>query len=194
MNAFATDARVIVIGYGNPLRSDDGVGWVAAQRLGERVDSERIVTLGVHQLVPELAQSISRFDRVIFIDAAMNQPAGYLSCRSVEPIDASRLMAHHLSPEALLAMSKRLFGKRPQAHLITVGGQNFAHGDELSPTVERAASGSSGIWKRPFPEHSPMHELLSKKAPALPHGLVGCAKELLRWLPMLWVDPVIFRA
>jgi len=138
MNAFATNARVMVIGYGNPLRGDDGVGWAAAQRLAERVDSDRIVTLGVHQLTPELAQTISRFDRVIFIDAAVNQPAGYLNCRSVEPIDASRVMVHHLSPEALLAMSKRLFDKRPQAHLITVGGENFDHGDTLSPAVERA--------------------------------------------------------
>jgi len=138
MNAIATDARVMVIGYGNPLRGDDGVGWVAAQRLGERVQSEQITSIGVHQLTPELAETISKVDRVIFIDAAVNQPAGYLSYRSVEPVNAGRLMAHHLSPEALLAMSKRLFGRCPQAHLITVGGECFEHRDDLSPAVERA--------------------------------------------------------
>jgi hydrogenase maturation protease len=138
MNATETDVRILVIGYGNPLRGDDGVGWIAAQRLADRVDPDRVGTMAVHQLMPELAETISRVDRVIFIDAAANQPAGYLSCRVVEPGESNRLMAHHLSPEGLLALSRRLFARCPQAHLLTVGGADFGHREDLSPAVERA--------------------------------------------------------
>ena len=138
MNGSDNDAHTLVIGYGNPLRGDDGVGWVAAQRLAERVDPAHVAAMGVHQLMPELAETISRVDRVIFIDAAVNQPPGYLSSRIVEPGDANRLMAHHLSPEGLLALSLRLFHRCPKAHLLTVGGENFDHRDDISPAVDRA--------------------------------------------------------
>jgi hydrogenase maturation protease len=140
MNATATSARILVIGYGNPLRGDDGVGWAVAQRLSDRMISDHVGTMGVHQLTPEFAETISRVDRVIFVDAAVNQPGGYLSCRSVEPIESPRLMTHSLSPEGLLALSRRLFGKCPQAHLMTVGGECFDHRDELSPVVDRACN------------------------------------------------------
>ena len=138
MNATETDVRVLVIGYGNPLRGDDGVGWAAAQKLADRVDPDRVGTMGVHQLTPELAETISRVDRVIFIDAAVNKPAGYLSCRAVEPADSDRVMTHQLDPEGLLALSRRLFGRCPKAHLLTVGGADFSHREDLSPAVERA--------------------------------------------------------
>jgi hydrogenase maturation protease len=138
MNASENDKRVLVIGYGNPLRGDDGVGLVAALQLGRIVDPDHVATMGVHQLMPELAETISRFDRVIFIDAAADRPAGYLTSRVVEPVDANRLMTHHFTPEVLLALSQRLFGKYPEAHLLTIAGSNFGHRDDLSPAVQRA--------------------------------------------------------
>ena len=47
--------RVLIIGYGNPLRADDGVGWQAARRLAELRQDEFVETLALHQLTPELA-------------------------------------------------------------------------------------------------------------------------------------------
>ena len=51
---------VLVIGYGNALRTDDGFGWHAAGRLAAdpRLDGAEILQL--HQLTPELALDISR--------------------------------------------------------------------------------------------------------------------------------------
>ena len=50
MNAIETDRPVLVLGYGNPLRGDDAVGWYAAQRLAEVVDPQRVTVLAVHSL------------------------------------------------------------------------------------------------------------------------------------------------
>ena len=39
-NAGTDRSRVLIIGYGNPLRGDDGIGWVAARKLGQRFEDE----------------------------------------------------------------------------------------------------------------------------------------------------------
>jgi len=46
-------AHALIIGIGNPLRSDDGVGWVVAEQLTRDSDASSDV-LTVYQLTPEL--------------------------------------------------------------------------------------------------------------------------------------------
>ena len=54
-------ARVLILGYGNPLRSDDGLGWQVAVQLFRTNTSPEVLVLPCHQLTPELAEPISRF-------------------------------------------------------------------------------------------------------------------------------------
>jgi Ni,Fe-hydrogenase maturation factor len=49
--------NVLVIGYGNPLRGDDRVGWVVAERLREVAGVTAVTT---HQLLPEHADLIQQ--------------------------------------------------------------------------------------------------------------------------------------
>jgi hypothetical protein len=60
--------RVLVIACGNPLRSDDGVAWLAAEQLRQTLQPPAKV-ICVHQLTPELAEEASRAEIVFFIDA-----------------------------------------------------------------------------------------------------------------------------
>ena len=46
---------VLVIGYGNVLRSDDGVGWHVTERLASDARFASVTVLQRHQLTPELA-------------------------------------------------------------------------------------------------------------------------------------------
>ena len=62
--------RVLIVAYGNPLRSDDGVGWVVAEELRRRLASPEVEVLRLQQLLPEVAESLSRADAVIFVDAS----------------------------------------------------------------------------------------------------------------------------
>ncbi|HYG98513.1 MAG TPA: hydrogenase maturation protease [Terriglobales bacterium] len=75
--------RVLVIGYGNPLRSDDALGWRVAEALRSRFEhqfshtqarvgagSADVEVISCQQLNPELADPISRADLVLFVDAA----------------------------------------------------------------------------------------------------------------------------
>jgi Ni,Fe-hydrogenase maturation factor len=63
-----TYPAILLIGYGNELRSDDGIG----QRVSNLIASwklENLYTLCVHQLTPELAEILVNFDVAIFVDA-----------------------------------------------------------------------------------------------------------------------------
>ena len=53
-------SRIVITGYRNPLRGDDGVGWIAAERIGELLKDCQVAALVVHQLTPDLAEAASR--------------------------------------------------------------------------------------------------------------------------------------
>ncbi len=128
---------VLVIGYGNTLRTDDGVGRLAAERLADdpRLDGVRVI--GRHQLTPELALDVSRADLVVFVDASRHPPAGIFT---VEPMDRTgrhgTAWSHHLDPPSLLDLTGELYGRVPDAVLVSVGVESVLLGDRMSPMVE----------------------------------------------------------
>ena len=127
-----------IICYGNPLRGDDGLGWHAAERLRAAIRDPRVEILAMHQLTPELMEAISRADRVIFIDACAGPVPGEIQERTVEPEAGGAAFTHHITPAALIAGAKALYGRAPQATLVTVTGADFSLSDELSPAVSSA--------------------------------------------------------
>jgi len=120
----------LIIGYGNPLRGDDAVGYLAAERI--------VGALAVHQLTPELMEPISRADRVIFVDAVADGVPGTIRRRRLGLDSAGGSMTHHTRPMELLAGARFLFGHAPEAWLFTISGAKFGQGDELSESVSRA--------------------------------------------------------
>ena len=129
----------LVIGYGNTLRGDDGLGWVAAARLQDILPPDAATVLTCHQLTPELAEPVSRADLVILIDAAQGTPPGKMTCREVLP-DAgqTQVLLHAMLPEGLLAGVQALYGTVPRMLLWTVNGESFVYGEGLSPAVQTA--------------------------------------------------------
>jgi hydrogenase maturation protease len=132
-------ARILIIGWGNPLRGDDGVGWRAAQRLAAALGDNDVAVRVSHQLVPEFAEEISRAAFVVFIDAACDNRPGEVRFERAEPDRASSAaFSHQLNPPALLGMAERLYGSAPEAWFFSVGGRSFGYEEELSPEVESA--------------------------------------------------------
>jgi hydrogenase maturation protease len=131
-------SRLLIIGYGSPLRGDDAVGYLAAEQLRQLPASPDIEILAVHQLTPELADPISRAARVIFIDAAANGAPGAIQERPIAPAQDPAGGTHHSTPGALLALAKALYGTNPMAVLITVAGLDFGVGEALSAPVQIA--------------------------------------------------------
>jgi hydrogenase maturation protease len=125
----------LIIGYGNPLRSDDGVGWHVAGELTEQLPNSEFEVVQSHQLMPELADKISHSDLVIFVDAAHGERPGEWTCREIHRKAPVRPFSHTASPEGLLALAQGVYGAAPPAYLFVMCGGTFEHGDCLSQTV-----------------------------------------------------------
>jgi hydrogenase maturation protease len=122
---------LLVIGYGNELLGDDGVGPAVARAVENWPGVTAIVS---HGLTPELAQPIAEADRVVFVDAH----AGSHEVVVVEVLPAAAPgLGHASDPGWLLALAESLWGRRPRAWLIAVPAENFDLGEGLSPRAER---------------------------------------------------------
>ena len=129
---------LLIIGYGNTLRSDDGVGpRVAEAVMGLRLPA--VEALSCPQLTPELSEPISRARLVIFVDAAVDSPRD-VQFRKIAPADSSQIMAHAADPRTMLALSRDVFGHAPEAWLLTIPVTNIGIGEDLSPFAQSGFS------------------------------------------------------
>jgi hydrogenase maturation protease len=126
---------LLVLGYGNTLRCDDGVGPRAAEAV-ESWGLPGVSTLDAALLTPELAEPISRARSVVFVDAAVDAPRE-VQLRELHPAESSQLMAHAADPQTMLALARDVFGANPRAWLLTIPVENMAIGDTLSPFAQR---------------------------------------------------------
>ena len=137
---------MLVIGFGNPLRGDDGLGHVAAQRLEDILRDSRVEIILAHQLMPEMSEPISRAGLVIFIDASASDPPGHVACTEIEPATNSSIReTHELGPSQLLGLARNLFGRCARGVLFSVGTNDFELREGLSP---QAAAGVDEVVKR----------------------------------------------
>lgn len=155
--------RTLVIGYGNPSRRDDGVALVIINGLRQRlglpclVDNDdgfaelggAIDTLFLQQLMPELAETLAAYDRVVFLDAHVGLFPEMIRRVDVTPGAGRAIVSHHVKPAGLVEIARRLYGNAPRAELISVRGFDFDFGEELSPlTAEAAQAVVDELWQR----------------------------------------------
>jgi hydrogenase maturation protease len=128
-------SRILIVAYGNPDRSDDGLAWEAAEELSETVASPEVEVITRQQLSPELADELGGKDVAIFINAARSGEPGDLTCAPVVA-ESENIYSHQLSPAGLLALAYELDGIAPKAFSISICGQCFDRGENLSERVE----------------------------------------------------------
>jgi hydrogenase maturation protease len=128
-------ADLLVIGYGNTLRRDDGVGPKVAEVVAE-LALPGVRTLDCPLLTPELAEAVSQARAVIFVDAAVDAPRE-VQKRTLAPAGSSQVMAHAASPATVLALARDVFGHAPEAWLITIPVEDLGIGDEFSALAQR---------------------------------------------------------
>ncbi len=115
--------KILVIGYGNPGRGDDGLG----QALGSDIEALGIDGVTVecdYQLMVDHAALIAEQDIVVFADAMMGLDAPY-SFSAIGSESPQTLGSHEVSPEAALALAGLLFGRAPHGWILAIGGDEF---------------------------------------------------------------------
>jgi hydrogenase maturation protease len=147
-------AGALIVGYGNPLRSDDGIGWHAARQLATDPRLEGAQVLAHHQLTPELAADISQASLVVLVDAAAEGDPGSVSVRQIEPRPATpATWSHHLDPETLAGLADALYGAVPPIVLVSVAAESFAEGDGLSSALQQTLPGVVETVARVVSQH-----------------------------------------
>ena len=125
--------RTLIIGYGNTLRGDDGAGVRAAELAADRIPGVDCVCL--HELQPELAEQISRYDEVFFLDATIGSTC--LRHSTLKPDSSTLNGMHALSPATLLSLSKALYRRIPvTATLIEIPAWQCDFGETLSAPTQ----------------------------------------------------------
>jgi len=131
--------NALIVGYGNPLRGDDGVGQAVARAFANEAAIDGVEAVSCRQLAPELAERFAAADVVVLVDAEAGlEPGGV----SVTPLQAATALppgfGHHVDPRELLRMSGMLYGRSPEAFLVTVGASSLALSEGLSAAVAAA--------------------------------------------------------
>jgi hydrogenase maturation protease len=147
-------ARTIVVGLGNPVLGDDGVGWSVADEVerllttgasaGRTVPDVQVERLGVGGL--RLMEFLTGFETAILIDAAEfpDRPVGEVrTCPLDELADhaAGHLdSAHDASLRTALALGRKLGANLPETiHVVTIQARSTDEfGETLSPEVAAA--------------------------------------------------------
>ncbi|MBF2020899.1 MAG: hydrogenase maturation protease [Hydrococcus sp. C42_A2020_068] len=138
-NLANTQSKVLIVGYGNDLRSDDGVGQEIAKVVAQQ-NRVGVRSLWRHQLTPELAADIAETELVIFVDAylaSQMQDVQDVKVCSVEPLDSGTPSSHSSDPRGVLLLARTVFGHCPPAWLIAVPGTNFELGESFSPIAQK---------------------------------------------------------
>ena len=126
----------LVIGYGNTLRRDDGLGPRLADAI-EQLKLPGVQTISPILLTPELAEPIAQACRVVFVDASI-EPQASVKLRRLSAAPSSQVTAHTADPRTLLALARDVFGHAPQAWCLTIPAHDLTIGENLSPQAEHA--------------------------------------------------------
>ena len=115
--------KVLIIGFGNPGRRDDGLG-PAFSEIFESIDDPDITTDADYQLTVEDAAHIARHDVVVFVDADAVGPEPY-SFQEVTPKSSLSFSSHSIEPEAVLALAHELFDSQAKGYILGIRGYEF---------------------------------------------------------------------
>lgn len=152
--------KILILGYGNPDREDDGVAWHVLRALtiklglvppgsyeDEFPESAHIDFAFHLQLTPEMAEELASYEHVCFIDAHTGNIPEPVRFIPVESQFQNSPFTHHLTPQSLMSMCETIYGKKPEAVLLSVLGHRFLFTRELSrETAERVAQAVELIW------------------------------------------------
>ncbi len=141
----------IIIGYGNPLRRDDGAGPELVRRICTRMggqlvpNQQAVITVGYtgylisHQLTPELCELIANYRQVVYIDASV--AVDDFTVEDVKlPCDAEAIYhSHGLTPRQLtmLALLSQDNSSLDHIFILHLPAQDMGMGEGLTDDMEQ---------------------------------------------------------
>ena len=120
--------KVLIIGYGNPGRLDDGLGPAFVKAV-KQYNIKGVNTDSDYQLTVEDAVDIAEHDIVIFADADVRGPEPFY-LKKIEPAAVVSLSSHSIKPNSLIGLVKESFYKEVEAYVLGIRGYEFNEFEE----------------------------------------------------------------
>lgn len=126
--------KILIYGYGNPGRQDDGLGNALVEKMETWTRKENLKHISFdsnYQLNIEDAATIADKDLVIFADASVEDIAQF----KFTPVDANSEVAftsHAASPGYIVGLCRELYGKSPAVYLLHIRGYHWDFEEGLS--------------------------------------------------------------
>jgi len=130
--------NILIYGYGNPGREDDGLGIAFAEKLESWANENSIKNISFdsnYQLNIEDAEKVSQYDLVIFADASTEDIPDF--CISL--LDGTKNVSfttHAASPGYVVYLCQDLFQKDPKAYLLHLKGYQWEFKEGLTTEAE----------------------------------------------------------
>ena len=148
----ASADTVLLIGYGNPGRLDDGLGPALAAAL-ERMELPNLTVAADYQLTVEDAEALSKCDVVIFADAAVGGTEPFYFRRVVPDDAAPGFSTHSISPASVMGLARRLFDARTRGYVLGIRGYEFNEfGERLSERAQANLAAALGFVQQALQE------------------------------------------
>jgi hydrogenase maturation protease len=148
--------RILIYGYGNPGRQDDGLGVLLAEEL-ERWSLENglthIHTDSNYQLNLEDAAGIANYDLVIFADAS-KEDIRHFSFEPLTPSEKVEFTMHAVSPAFVLNLCRQVFNCEPEAYLLHIRGHEWEFMDDLTGFARDNLNRACEYVKKFISDHS----------------------------------------
>jgi len=132
--------KILVYGYGNPGRQDDGLGVLCAKKVKQWAEKHFPKAVDVdmnYQLNIEDAEKISHYDQVIFADASCENIPGFALTILKPSLTQLEFTMHAVSPAYVLHLCQTLFGKQPETHLLHVRGYQWGIQEGLTDKAKQ---------------------------------------------------------
>ena len=153
-------AKVLLIGYGNPGRLDDGLGPALAAAV-EALAIPGVTVEADYQLNVEDAAAAADQDVVVFADADVAGPEPYWF-RRIEPKQAWSFSTHSIEPAAVLAMARQMFSAKTDGYILGIRGYDFNEFGERLSDRARANLAAALAFIEPALRSGSFHEVPGK--------------------------------
>jgi hydrogenase maturation protease len=140
--------KTLVLGIGNPILSDDGVGVRVAHEVGENLNDPQITVSETSAAGLSLLDSIVGYDRVIIIDAIQTKEgqAGQIYVMKPEDFSFAKHVSspHQINLVTALELGKMLNLAMPQEITIfAIEAKDITtFCEKCTPEVEKAVPGA----------------------------------------------------
>ncbi len=122
--------KILIYGYGNPGRQDDGLGDAVVQLI-EQTPIPGVTTDSNYQLNIEDAALVAEHDLVVFADASVNAAEPFEFTR-IHPASEIAFTTHAMSAPSVLALCEELYQKKPTAYLLAIRGYEWNQEQPMS--------------------------------------------------------------